>query len=91
MSFAGPVVSDARRAVPMSYDLAVWEGERPADDAAAARLFSDPLDPYIGMDEPAVPRAARIEAFVAVFLRRRPDLTGDDDDDSPWSTAPLIG
>ncbi|MFE2092988.1 hypothetical protein [Streptomyces sp. NPDC059460] len=75
----------------MSYDLAVWEGERPADDAAAARCFSDLYDRFIDTDEPAVPPAERIAAFVAVLLERWPDLTEDDDDTSPWSTAPLIG
>ncbi|MEU2744260.1 hypothetical protein ABZ656_55880 [Streptomyces sp. NPDC007095] len=25
----------------MSYDLAVWEGERPADDKTAGRVFKD--------------------------------------------------
>ncbi|MFE5923317.1 hypothetical protein [Streptomyces sp. NPDC056468] len=28
----------------MSYDLAVWEGERPADDKAAGRAFTDLYD-----------------------------------------------
>ncbi|WP_251096467.1 hypothetical protein [Streptomyces sp. Caat 7-52] len=31
----------------MSYDLAVWEGVRPADDAAAGRLFRDLYDRYV--------------------------------------------
>ncbi|MET9463984.1 hypothetical protein ABZY44_04000 [Streptomyces sp. NPDC006544] len=31
----------------MSYDLAVWVGERPADDAAAALCFTDLYDRYI--------------------------------------------
>ncbi|MER6197407.1 hypothetical protein ABT234_08510 [Streptomyces sp. NPDC001586] len=75
----------------MSCDLAVWEGERPADDAAAARCLSDLYDRFIDTEEPAVPPAERIAAFVAVLLERWPDVTEGDDDASPWSTAPLIG
>ncbi|MYT82426.1 hypothetical protein YW3DRAFT_05816 [Streptomyces sp. MnatMP-M77] len=30
----------------MSYDLAVWEGERPADDKTAGRVFGDLYDRY---------------------------------------------
>ncbi|MGW4894741.1 hypothetical protein ACWEQL_21095 [Kitasatospora sp. NPDC004240] len=76
----------------MSYDLAVWEGERPADSAAAARCFTDLYDRYIDTDEPTVPPVERIEAFVSALLERWPDLTEDEDEDdiSPWSTGPLI-
>ena len=73
----------------MSYDLAVWEGERPADDAAAAQCFSDLYDRFIDTEEPATPPTERIVAFVAGLLERWPDLT--EDEDSPWSTGPLIG
>ncbi|MEU6011221.1 hypothetical protein [Streptomyces sp. NPDC047453] len=31
----------------MSYDLAVWENERPADDMAAGRAFTDLYDRYV--------------------------------------------
>lgn len=89
--FAGPTVSEAWQAAPMSYDLAVWEGERPADDAAAARCFRGLYDRFMDTEEPAVPPSERIAAFVAALLERWPDLAEDDDDTSPWSTAPLIG
>ncbi|MEU3862899.1 hypothetical protein AB0F03_37405 [Streptomyces sp. NPDC028722] len=75
----------------MSYDLAVWEGERPADDASAARCFTGLYDRYIDTEGPAVPPVERVAAFVAALLERWPDLTEDDDDTSPWSTSPLIG
>ncbi|MFI8105430.1 hypothetical protein [Streptomyces sp. NPDC086023] len=74
----------------MSYDLAVWEGERPADDATATQRFLDLFDRFMESDEPAVPPTDRIRAFVTALLERWPDLTEDDDDTSPWSTAPLI-
>ncbi|KPI17342.1 hypothetical protein OV450_8022 [Actinobacteria bacterium OV450] len=75
----------------MSYDLAVWEGERPADDAAAARRLRNLYDRFMDTEEPAVPPAERIAAFVTALLERWPDFAEDDDDTPPWSTAPLIG
>ncbi|MFE7192308.1 hypothetical protein [Kitasatospora sp. NPDC057541] len=75
----------------MSYDLAVWEGERPADDAAASQCFDDLYDRYVAADGPDIPPTDRIAAYVAALLRRWPDLTEDEHDTSPWSTGPLIG
>ncbi|WP_329201447.1 MULTISPECIES: hypothetical protein [unclassified Streptomyces] len=74
----------------MSYDLAVWEGERPADDMTAGRIFNELYDLYIDaeLDEPP---SERIAAYVAALLERWCDITEDDEDTSPWSTGPLIG
>ncbi|MFJ1610751.1 hypothetical protein ACIOHS_46755 [Streptomyces sp. NPDC088253] len=44
----------------MSYDLAVWEGERPADDKAAGRVFNDLYDRYL--DGGPEPSSERIKA-----------------------------
>ena len=74
----------------MTYDLAVWEGERPADDAAAGELFSSLYEQYIDTDVD-FPATASIAKYVALLLERWPDLTEDEDDISPWSTGPLIG
>ncbi|KMS92088.1 hypothetical protein ACZ91_05840 [Streptomyces regensis] len=74
----------------MSYDLAVWEGDRPEDDAAAGRCFSDLYDRYIDSDE-SHPPTERITRYVAALLDRWPDITQDEHDISPWSTGPLIG
>ncbi|MGW0117908.1 hypothetical protein [Streptomyces sp. NPDC003327] len=73
----------------MSYDLAVWEGERPADDKTAGQVFSDLYERYIG-SETEEPPSERIAAYVAVLLERWCDLAEDDEDTSPWSTGPLI-
>lgn len=53
----------------MSYDLAVWEGERPADDKSAGRLLNDLYDRYIdaGTDQPP---SERIAAYVTALLER---------------------
>ncbi|MFI1825324.1 hypothetical protein ACH41E_02555 [Streptomyces sp. NPDC020412] len=74
----------------MSYDLAVWEGERPADDAAAGRCFDELYEKYVAGDGAGVPPNKQIAAFVDALLGRWPDLTEDEDDTSPWSTGPLI-
>ncbi len=73
----------------MSYDLAVWEGERPADDKAAGRVFSSLFDRYID-GEVEEPPSERIAGYVAALLERWCDLTEDEEDTSPWSTGPLI-
>ncbi|MFI1840213.1 hypothetical protein [Streptomyces olivaceoviridis] len=74
----------------MSYDLAVWEGDRPADDKTAGRVFSDLYDRYID-SEVEEPPSERIAAYVAALLERWCDITEDEEDTSPWSTGPLIG
>ncbi|MGY3334044.1 hypothetical protein ACVW0K_007364 [Streptomyces filamentosus] len=74
----------------MSYDLAVWEGERPTDDKTAGRVFNDLYDRYID-SEVEEPPSERIAAYVAALLERWCDLTEDEEDTSPWSTGPLIG
>ncbi|MFB7829766.1 hypothetical protein [Streptomyces hydrogenans] len=73
----------------MSYDLAVWEGERPVNDKTAGQIFSDLYDRYID-SESEEPPSERIAAYVAVLLERWCDLTEDHEDTSPWSTGPLI-
>ncbi|MFJ6530800.1 hypothetical protein ACIQMZ_36810 [Streptomyces longwoodensis] len=73
----------------MSYDLAVWEGERPADDKTAGRVFNELYDRCIE-GEVQEPPSERIAAYVAALLERWCDITEDDEDTSPWSTGPLI-
>ncbi|MBB1242938.1 hypothetical protein GL263_05060 [Streptomyces durbertensis] len=73
----------------MSYDLAVWEGERPADDKAAGLVFQDLYDRLVDTDADQPP-TERIAAYVAALLDRWCDLDQDEDDTSPWSTSPLI-
>jgi hypothetical protein len=74
----------------MSYDLAVWEGDRPADDVAAASDFECLYDRYIASEAPAEP-TARIALYVAALLERYPDIGTEAGADSPWSTGPLMG
>ena len=76
----------------MSYDLAVWEGERPANDFVAAIELKRLYQRYLGEASDRQDPTPRIVAFAAALLARYPDLDPDagDDDMSPWSTAPLI-
>ncbi|WP_398856562.1 MULTISPECIES: hypothetical protein [Streptomyces] len=67
----------------MTYDLAVWEGERPVDDETAGRVFGELYDRYLdGGAE--TPPSDRIAAYVAALLDRWCDITEDEEDTSPW-------
>ncbi|MCG5450784.1 hypothetical protein [Micromonospora hortensis] len=73
----------------MSYDLAVWEGEQPADDAAAGEVYDQFYDTYMDGEE-QVP-TPRIRAYVLALLARwAEELPDDDEDVSPWSASPLM-
>jgi hypothetical protein len=74
----------------VSYDLAVWEGLRPADDSEASRVFLQLYDRYLGSEGDVAP-TPRIRGYVEALLERWTDLTEDDVDDlSPWSDGPLM-
>jgi hypothetical protein len=68
----------------VSYDVAVWEGERPATDAEAAIIFQDLADEA---DESDLAPTPAIREFVEALVQRWPE----GEDDGPWSTEPLIG
>ena len=72
----------------MSYDLAVWEGQRPSSAAEAVRVCDALRDANDGRE----PTPA-IRAYVEALLARYPDLADDmhNEDECPWSDAPLIG
>ncbi|MET8281522.1 hypothetical protein [Micromonospora sp. NPDC005174] len=73
----------------MTYDLAVWEGEQPADDVEGRRIFSQFYDDYIDADHDRPP-TPRIRAYVDALLDRWIDMTEDEEDVSPWSDGPMI-
>ena len=74
----------------MSYDLAVWEGDRPASDAMAGEEFGQLYDRYIGSGD-LLPPSPRIAAYVRSLLDRYPDIDDDAGEDSPWADGPLMG
>jgi hypothetical protein len=73
----------------VSYDLAVWEGDRPADDAATGNEFARLYKSYLNGS--GVPPTPRVAAYVQALLDRYPDIGTRKGRHSPWSTAPLIG
>ena len=73
----------------MSYDLAVWEGDRPTGDGAAAAEFELLYERYIEFGDPVEP-TPRIVAYVTALLDRFPDIATDEGVDSPWSVGSLL-
>ena len=74
----------------MSYDLAVWEGDTPADDRAADAEYQRLFDRYLEGDATEPPTAA-IQAYRGALADRFGDLDGTADDTVPWSSGPGIG
>jgi hypothetical protein len=74
----------------VTYDLAVWEGDRSSDDDGGA-TFPSLYDAYIGSDDPVPPTPA-IRAYVDALLDRwyEMDDPRDVEDTSPWTDAPLM-
>ena len=70
----------------MSYDLAVWEGDRPVTDADALTVYQQVMDRM----EAAEPPTGRIRAYVSALLDRWPDITEDEGEDSPWADGPMM-
>jgi hypothetical protein len=73
----------------MTYDLAVWEGEQPDSDEAAAAMFRDLHKRYVDTDV-SQPPTARLRHFVDVLLARWPDVGDEAGESSPWATGPLV-
>jgi AcrR family transcriptional regulator len=75
----------------MSFDIAVWEGPRPASDQEAEALFADLADRYLEGD-PSAPTEA-IVAFVRELVEVYPDDLPDErvDDECIWASMPVLG
>ncbi|WP_331765765.1 hypothetical protein [Embleya sp. NBC_00896] len=74
----------------MSYDLAVWVGDRPAEGKPAGRALAVLYDHYLDADV-VHPPSERIAAYVAALPQRWCDVTEDVGETSPWAAGPLIG
>lgn len=70
----------------MSYDLAVWDGDRPFDNRAAGSTYDELYDRYLESDQVVVPPASRIVAYVKALVARYPD----DDRSVVWASPPVI-
>jgi hypothetical protein len=73
----------------VSYDLAVWDGERPADDVAAAAQVDALYDRYMNSDVGAPPTPT-IAAYARALVDRYPDIGTDAGEASPWTTGPWL-
>ncbi|GGZ24718.1 hypothetical protein GCM10010300_80230 [Streptomyces olivaceoviridis] len=73
----------------MSYDLAVWEGDRPADERTAGCVFNDLYDRYLD-GETQEPPSGSIADYVTALLERWCDVTEDKAGTPPWPVGPLI-
>ncbi|MEY9484230.1 cytolysin (calcineurin-like family phosphatase) [Streptomyces calvus] len=71
----------------MSYDLAVWDGDRPFDNRAASATYDELHERYLEPDDVAVPPAPRIVAYVEALVARYPD---DGDHGVVWASPPVI-
>jgi hypothetical protein len=82
---------DRSSCVHVRFDLAVWEGERPASDKAALAEYEGLMDMWQGGGPPyAVPTSA-IRAYVNALLEHWPDITTEAGTHSPWADGPLMG
>jgi hypothetical protein len=63
----------------MSYDLAVWEGERPDDDEAAMKFYMERIVPQLEEYDPKNPitPTPRIRAYVEALLECWPDIQAE--------------
>lgn len=71
----------------MSYDLAVWEGTRPATEAEAVATY-ERIMARMETGSGVEPTAA-IRGYVAALLARWPDITDPAGEDSPWADGPM--
>ena len=69
--------------VRVSYDVAVWVGERPANDDAAAEEFEARAD---ASEDDETPPGRRIRAYVDALLERFPEGS----DEGVWAVEPLL-
>ncbi|WP_413760663.1 hypothetical protein [Streptomyces sp. MMBL 11-3] len=72
----------------MSYDLAVWEGDRPPGDDRASSTYDDLYERYLESDDVDVPPTPRVVAYVEALVARYPD---DVDRSAVWASSPVIG
>ncbi|MFD7873644.1 hypothetical protein ACFV5G_05860 [Streptomyces sp. NPDC059766] len=70
----------------MSYDLAVWDGDRPLDDDQAGSTYDELYKRYLESYDVVVPPVPSVVAYVEALLTRYPD----DDGSVVWASPPVI-
>ncbi|MGW5641098.1 hypothetical protein, partial [Streptomyces sp. NPDC003832] len=71
----------------VSYDLAVWDGDRPLDNRRASLTYDELYERYLESDDVVAPPAPRIVAYVEGLLARYPD---DVEGSVVWASPPVI-
>ncbi|WP_328491648.1 hypothetical protein OHS59_02080 [Streptomyces sp. NBC_00414] len=71
----------------MSYDLAVWDGDRPADNDQAGSVYDELYERYLESEDVVVPPAPRVVAYVDALVARYPD---DPDSSVVWASPPVM-
>lgn len=73
----------------VSYDLAVWDGERPRDNHQAGTVYDEFYERYLESDDVVVPPAPRIVGYVEALIDRYPD-DGSGVGSGAWASPPVI-
>lgn len=71
----------------MSYDLRIWEGSRPSDDAELRSVLdslSEAEERRVLAEAAAAPPTPAVADFIEALLRRWPDCG----EGGPWSSSP---
>jgi hypothetical protein len=68
----------------MSYDLAVWDGERPLSEDDALSMYIHLTEEYLEADP--TPPSVKIRRYVDALVQRWPD----NDAGRPWAVSNLI-
>ncbi|MER5905151.1 hypothetical protein ABT150_34575 [Streptomyces mirabilis] len=71
----------------MSYDLAVWDGERPLDNHQAGSAYDELYERHLESDDVVVPPAPRIVAYLEALVARYPE---EADRSVVWASSPVI-
>jgi hypothetical protein len=71
----------------VSYTLAVWDGDTPANDKQAA-AECDRLVELTEDDD--IPPTPKIRRYVETLLARWPDIGEEGGENSPWADGPLM-
>jgi len=72
----------------VTYTLAVWDGEMPADDEQATAEFNRLVELT---EDDDIPPTQKIRRYVETLLSRWPDITEEGGENSPWADGPLMG
>lgn len=70
----------------MSYDLAVWDGDRPLDNHHAGSTYDELYERYLESDDVVLPPEPRITAYVQALLARYPD----NERSVVWASPPVL-